>query len=315
LRFKAIIQGDEVMTRKIIIDTDPGIDDAAALAVALNDPQLDVLMLSTVAGNVNLSYTTENAKKILDFFAKDIPIAQGNRAPLLVEYEDASEIHGETGLNGYQFPVSKRVVLSEHAVIAMKNKILQSAEKVTLVAIGPLTNLALLLNMYPEVKTKIAELIIMGGSTAGGNTNSAAEFNFKVDPHAAQIVLQSGVPLTIFGLNVTSRARLKLQDINQIKTFGRTGAMLYDLFSHYRGGDFAAGLMIHDLCTIVYLLQPELFTLQYTHVEVATTGPAAGTLIADLQNRYCKSANANLAVDIAAAEFADWVKAKFSELT
>ncbi|PTW00172.1 inosine-uridine preferring nucleoside hydrolase [Halanaerobium saccharolyticum] len=99
------------MKRKIIIDTDPGIDDAAALAIALNNPELEVLMLSTVAGNVNLDYTTENAKKILDFFEKDTPLARGNSLPLLREYEDASQFHGETGMNGYDFPVSERKVM------------------------------------------------------------------------------------------------------------------------------------------------------------------------------------------------------------
>lgn len=103
--------GDDLVKRKIIIDTDPGIDDAAALAIALNNPELEVLMLSTVAGNVNLDYTTENAKKILDFFEKDTPLARGNSLPLLREYEDASQFHGETGMNGYDFPVSERKVM------------------------------------------------------------------------------------------------------------------------------------------------------------------------------------------------------------
>ena len=176
------------MKRKIIIDTDPGIDDAAALAIALNNPELEVLMLSTVAGNVNLDYTTENAKKILDFFEKDTPLARGNSLPLLREYEDASQFHGETGMNGYDFPVSERKVMPEHSAVAMKEMILASEKKVTLVTIGPLTNAALLLSMYPEVKDKIEEIVIMGGSTIGGNTNTAAEFNIKVDPHAAQMV-------------------------------------------------------------------------------------------------------------------------------
>mgnify|MGYP006294667191 FL=1 len=191
--------------KKIIIDTDPGIDDAAALAIALNNPKLEVEMLSTAAGNVNLDYTTENAKKILDFFDKDIPLGEGNRSPLLKEYEDGSEIHGKTGMNGYDFPKSSRPILSEHSAVEMKNKILAGEEKITLVTIGPLTNAALLLSMYPEVKEKIEEIVIMGGSTIGGNTNSSAEFNIKVDPHAAQMVINSGIPIKIFGLRVTTK--------------------------------------------------------------------------------------------------------------
>ena len=177
------------MKRNVIIDTDPGIDDAAALTIALNNQELKVEMLSTVAGNVNLDYTTENAKKILDFFEKDVPLAAGNSIPLIRDYEDASQFHGETGMSGYDFPESSRKLLPEHAVVEMKNRILAAENKITLVTIGPLTNAALLLTMYPEVKAKIEEVVIMGGSTVGGNTNSAAEFNIKVDPHAAQMAV------------------------------------------------------------------------------------------------------------------------------
>lgn len=131
------------MKKKIIIDTDPGIDDAAALAIALTNPKLEVAMISTVAGNVNVNYTTENAKKILDFFEKQTPLAKGNSIPLLKEYEDASLIHGETGMGGYDFPKSERSLLAEHAVYEMQKRILASTKKVTLVTIGPLTNIAL----------------------------------------------------------------------------------------------------------------------------------------------------------------------------
>ena len=301
--------------RKIIIDTDPGIDDAAALAIALNNPELKVEMLSTVAGNVNLAYTTENAKKILDFFDKDTPLARGNSLPLLREYEDASQFHGETGMNGYDFPKSNRQLLPEHAAFEMKNRILAAEEKVTLVTIGPLTNAALLLSMYPEVKRQIEEIVIMGGSTIGGNTNTSAEFNIKVDPHAAQMVINSGLPITIFGLRVTTRALLTRTDIEKVKTLGRAGDMLYSLFTHYRGGDLdQAGLMMHDICTICYLLEPEIFKYQETQLEVAVDGPAAGTTVADLAGRYTNAKNVKLAVAIDQEKFRDWVLAEISKL-
>lgn len=303
------------MQRKIIIDTDPGIDDAAALAIALNNSELKVEMLSTVAGNVNLDYTTDNAKKILDFFKKEIPLARGNSLPLLKEYEDASQFHGETGMNGYDFPESNRSLLPEHAAVEMKNKILASQEKITLVTIGPLTNAALLLSMYPEVKENIEEIVIMGGSTTGGNTNSSAEFNIKVDPHAAQMVINSGLPITIFGLRVTSKALLNKNDIEKIKTLGQAGEMLYSLFTHYRGGDIEqAGLMMHDICTICYLLQPEIFKFQETHFEIAVEGPAAGTTVADLAGRYTAEKNVKLAVAIEQDKFRDWVIEEISRL-
>jgi len=301
--------------RKIIIDTDPGIDDAAALTIALNNPELKVEMLSTVAGNVNLDYTTENAKKILDFFKKDTPLAKGNSLPMLREYEDASQFHGETGMNGFDFPGSKRELLPEHAAVEMKNRILASEEKVTLVTIGPLTNAALLLSMYPEVKQKLAEVVIMGGSTIDGNTNTSAEFNIKVDPHAAQMVINSGLPVTIFGLRVTTRALLTKTDIEKVKTLGRAGEMLYSLFTHYRGGDLEkAGLMMHDICTICYLLKPEIFKFQQTQLEVAVDGPAAGTTVADLAGRYTAAKNVKLAVEIDQKQFRDWMLAEISQL-
>ena len=303
------------MTKKIIIDTDPGIDDAAALAIALNNSEIEVEMLSTVAGNVNLNYTTENAKKILDFFEKATPLARGNSLPLLREYEDASQFHGETGMNGYDFPKSSRQLLPEHAAVEMKKMILAADQKISLVTIGPLTNAALLLTMYPEVKDKIEEVVIMGGSTIGGNTNSAAEFNIKVDPHAAQMVINSGLPITIFGLRTTSKAVLKKKDIEEIKTLGQAGEMLYSLFTHYRGGNLeTAGLMMHDICTICYLLRPDIFKFQETHLEVAAAGPAAGTTVADLANRYKGEKNVKLAVGIDQKQFRDWVIAEIKKL-
>lgn len=310
-----MVRDDEQVKKKIIIDTDPGIDDAAALTIALNNPELDVLMLSTVAGNVNLDYTTENAKKILDFFEMETPLARGNSLPLLREYEDASQFHGETGLNGYDFPQSSRSVLSEHAAVEMKNKILASEEELTLVTIGPLTNVALMLSMYPEVKENIAEIVIMGGSTIAGNTNSSAEFNIKVDPHAAQMVLNSELPLTIFDLRVTTRAILDKKDIEEISSLGEAGKMLYSLFTHYRGGDLEeTGLMMHDICTICYLLEPEIFDFKETYLEVALDGPAAGTTVADLYSCYTEKKNVRLAVDIDQQQFKDLVINEIAEI-
>ncbi|PUU86324.1 ribonucleoside hydrolase RihC [Halanaerobium sp.] len=303
------------MKRKVIIDTDPGIDDAAALTIALNNPELKVELVSTVAGNVNLDYTTENAKKILDFFEKEVPLAAGSSIPLLREYEDASEFHGETGMGGYDFPESSRQLLPEHAVVEIKNKILAADAKVTLVTIGPLTNAALLLNMYPEVKEKIEEIVIMGGSTVGGNTNSAAEFNIKVDPHAAQIVVNSGLQITIFGLRVTSKALLNKRDIELIKGLGQTGDMLYSLFTHYRGGDLEKhGLMMHDICTICYLVRPDIFKFKETHLEVALAGPAAGATVVDFAARYTDRKNVKLAVKIDQKKFRDWILAEIKKL-
>jgi len=156
--------------RKLIIDTDPGIDDAVAIAIALFSEKLDVKLITTVAGNVSLDLVTENTLKLLTFFGKDIPVAKGLSEPLLQKFDDAKNVHGASGMDGYDFgDPNRNNLLEEHAVNAMRRTILESDTKVTIVAIGPLTNAALLLKMYPEVKKNIDEIVFMGGSLTRGN--------------------------------------------------------------------------------------------------------------------------------------------------
>ncbi|WP_430598167.1 ribonucleoside hydrolase RihC [Enterococcus sp. AZ177] len=293
--------------RPIIIDTDPGIDDAVALSIALNHSELDVKLLTTVAGNVNANKTTENTLKLVSFFDKQVPVAKGCDKPLLIQLEDSAEIHGESGMDGYDFPQATTKALAVHAVEAMKECILGSKEPITLVPIAALTNIALLFNMYPEVKQNIREIVMMGGSLSRGNTNTSAEFNTYVDPHAAQIVFQAGVPIVMVGLDVTSTAVLTRNETEKIKEFGKVGNMFYSLFQHYRGGSLQTGLKMHDVCAIAYLTDPDLFTVQETFIEIALEGPAAGTTVADLKMKYHDTTNATacLAIDIPA--FQNWV--------
>ncbi|MBO0468628.1 ribonucleoside hydrolase RihC [Enterococcus plantarum] len=293
--------------RPIIIDTDPGIDDAVALSIALNHSELDVKLLTTVAGNVNANKTTENTLKLVSFFDKQVPVAKGCDKPLLIQLEDSAEIHGESGMDGYDFPQATTKALAVHAVEAMKECILGSKEPITLVPIAALTNIALLFNMYPEVKQNIREIVMMGGSLSRGNTNTSAEFNTYVDPHAAQIVFQAGVPIVMVGLDVTSTAVLTRNETEKIKEFGKVGNMFYSLFQHYRGGSLQTGLKMHDVCAIAYLTDPDLFTVQETFIEIALEGPAAGATVADLKMKYHDTTNATacLAIDIPA--FQNWV--------
>lgn len=293
--------------RPIIIDTDPGIDDAVALSIALNHPDLDVKLLTTVAGNVNVTKTTENTLKLVSFFKKQVPVAKGCDKPLLIQLEDSADIHGESGMDGYDFPGTSLKTLNIHAVEAMKECILNSAEPVTLVPIAALTNIALLFSMYPETKENIKELVMMGGSLSRGNTNTSAEFNTYVDPHAAQIVFQSGVPLTMVGLDVTSTAVLTKNETEKIKGFGKVGKMFYSLFQHYRGGSLQTGLKMHDVCAIAYLTDPGLFTVQETFIEVALDGPAAGATVADLKMKYHDTTNAVVCLDVDVPAFQKWV--------
>lgn len=295
-------------TRPIIIDTDPGIDDAVAISAALFEETLDVKLLTTVVGNVSLDKTTANALKLMEFFGVDVPVAAGCATPLLKVHEDASEIHGESGMDGFEFPKVTREKIADHAVVALKNTILASAEQITLVPIAGLTNIALLLKMYPECKANIKEIVMMGGSFSRGNTTSVAEFNTYVDPHAASIVFNSGLPITVVGLDVTSIALLTDKEINAVKDLNETGKMFYGLFSHYRGGSVRnGGLKMHDLCAIAYLVKPELFETVKTHVEVeCNNGPACGATIADFKMAYHDQTNATVCLDIDVEGFREW---------
>ena len=256
--------------RNIIFDTDPGIDDAAAITLAIRNEALDVKLISTVAANVEVEKTTANALKLVEFLGVDVPVAKGCAQPLLHELETVPEVHGESGMDGYDFPVTRKKPLPVHSVEAMREVIMESQEKITLVPIGALTNIAILFRMYPEVKDNIEEIVMMGGGIFSGNTNSVAEFNIYNDPHAAAIVFQSGVKINMLGLDVTEKALLRGKNILKMRDSGKDGEMLYSLFQHYRDGDMETGLAIHDACTIAFMMKPELFHVEEKYVEVVT---------------------------------------------
>lgn len=299
--------------RKIIIDTDPGIDDAVAIALAVKSDKLDVQLITTIAGNVDVNKTTKNALKLMEFFNVNIPVAKGCATPLLKKLEDAADIHGETGMAGYDFPEPTRKVLPIHAVEALRETIMNSKEKITLVPIAALTNIALLFTMYPEVKENIEEIVMMGGSLTSGNTNTVAEFNIYVDPHAAAIVFQSGVKINMVGLDVTRQAVLHHENSLKIKETGKTGEMFYSMFQHYRGGSLKNGLRVHDACAIAYLLNPEIFETQERYVEVVTDGIAAGALVADaaIKKNSDKKPNINACTYIDGQAFEEWIVNEF----
>jgi len=295
------------MKKKVILDTDPGIDDAVALAVALSHEEIELKLITTVAGNVSLDKTTKNVLRLLGFFGKNVPVACGAVKPLVKCLEDASDIHGDTGLNGYDFPEPTNTPIKLHAVEAMKNVISKSKDPIDLVTIGPLTNIALLFSMYPECKGNIKRIVMMGGSASRGNHTPVAEFNICVDPEAAKIVFQSGVAIVMCGLDVTNQAILLPADIEVIKKMNRTGKMLYSLFQNYRGGSLTTGLKMHDLCAVAYLVRPDLFNTQDCFVDVETGGVySAGCTIVDLKNKFKKAKNATVCLEINVVEFRRW---------
>lgn len=263
----------------IIIDCDPGHDDAIALILALASPKLNVLAVTTSAGNQTPDKTLRNALRILTLLGRhDIPVAGGAPKPLLRELIIADNVHGESGLDGPALPEPGFAPQALTAVELMAKTLRASNEPVTLVPTGPLTNIALLLSAHPELKAKIARIVLMGGSAGPGNWTPAAEFNIYVDPEAAEMVFGAGVPITMCGLDVTHAAQVMDEDIERIRAItnpiARTVAELLDFFMIYhRDPKWGfVGAPLHDPCTIAWLLRPELFTGIECHVSVETRG-------------------------------------------
>ena len=294
--------------RPIIIDTDPGIDDAVAIAIALFSEELDVRLITTVAGNVSLDKVTYNTLRILKFFKKEVPVARGAAEPLILPLLDASNVHGKSGMEGFDCEEpDDHLLLPEHAVDAMRRVIMESREPVTLVPIAPLTNIALLLKLYPEVKGNIREIVLMGGSAGRGNKGVMSEFNVATDPEAAKIVFDCGLPLVMAGLDVGWKALVLPEDSAKLPQLGEVGRMAYCLFQKYRGGSMKTGLKMYDSCAVAYLLKPEMYRMEETFVDVELEGSMTkGCTLVDLKGYLGKPANAKVCMDIDQEMFRAW---------
>lgn len=269
------------MKRPIIIDTDPGIDDMVAITAALFSEALDVKLITTVGGNVGIEHTTKNAIDLLTFLGENIPVAKGAAEPLVNQPKTAAQVHGSSGVGDYQFTAEANNTLlsNDHAVVALKNTIVAAEEPVTLVPIGPLTNIALLFKMFPETKENIAEIVLMGGAVEGGNATPVAEFNIYADPHAAKIVFDTDIKIVMCGLDVTRLTSVTAGDVAQMKLQGSVGEMLADLLAYYKQTYSDEAISIHDLCTVFYLTRPDLFRSKRAKVKVVTEGEAAGCTV------------------------------------
>jgi pyrimidine-specific ribonucleoside hydrolase len=264
--------------RRVIIDTDPGTDDALAIFLALNSPELKVEALTPVAGNVPLELTLPNALRLLEIAGrKDIPVAAGADRPLVRHLITATYVHGENGLGGIQFPDPTTKPVAETATQLIRRLVHASPHEISIIAIGPLTNIATAFREDPELPHLIPNLTIMGGSLSGGNVSPAAEFNIYVDPEAAQIVFRSGVPLTMAGLDVTRRAMLREQDIQRMeassKPEGRAaGKIARASMNRIRQTSATGGPAMHDSLAVATFINPSVVTLQNLYVEVETAG-------------------------------------------
>lgn len=283
------------MMKPIIIDTDPGIDDVVAITAATFSDELDVKLITTVGGNVGIENTTKNAVDLLTFLGKNVPIAKGSAGPLLRKQETASHVHGTSGIGEYQFTAEPNTSLlsEENAVVELRNYIMHSADPVTLVPIGPLTNIALLFKTFPEALENIEQIVLMGGAAVGGNATPVAEFNIFADPHAAKIVFESDMNIVMCGLDVTQLTSVSYQDVKKVKEQGKIGEMVYDMLQFYKNTYSDKAIAIHDLCTIIYLTRPELFRVRRASIDVATDGPAAGCTVTN----FTDDGNVQVCVD------------------
>jgi len=247
----------------LVIDTDPGIDDALALLLALASPEVDLRLVTTVHGNVDLAQTTENALRVLHLAGRsDVPVAAGARTSLVVpQPERAGHVHGAAGLGGVVLPSSPATVDPRPAVVALAELLRSSEQPVTVAAIGPLTNIALLLAVYPDEAARIGRLVVMGGSaTRGGNVTSAAEFNIWADPEAAAVVLAAGLPTVLVGLDVTLPTVLTEAGIARFAAAGpvgaTAGAVLRQYLDHARSSYGTDGVVVHDALAVTEAIAP-----------------------------------------------------------
>jgi len=305
------------VTTRVLIDCDPGHDDAIALLLALASPELEVLGITTVAGNQTLEKTTVNALKILEFAGRtEIPVAAGAARPLVREPYVAAYVHGETGMDGPDLPDPKTQPVAQHAVDFLAERI---EPGVVLIPTGPLTNIGLLLARYPEVAGRIARIVLMGGAIAEGNVTPAAEFNIWADPEAAARVFTSGIDVTMVGLDVTHKALFRPADSERLAATGRTGKLVAELFGFYQqfhseqyGWD---GSPVHDAVAVAHVIRDDLVTTADRGVVVDTGGELSrGRTYVDLWGRAHWEPNAHVSVDIDAQGFVDFLVERLASL-
>ena len=296
----------------LILDCDPGHDDALAIIVALARPELELLAVTTVAGNASLDATTRNALRVLTLVGRtDIPVAAGAAGPLVRPLHVASNVHGASGLEGADLPDPAFAPRSEGAIELIRSVLLEASEPVTIAAVGPLTNVALLIRTHPELLERIAGFRIMGGAITEGNTTASAEFNIWQDPEAASIVFDSGRPIALMTLDVTHQALFGAADVARLDALGtRVGSVFADLlryFSRFHAERYGwDGSPIHDAVAVAHLALPDLVRTVAYRVDVETTSELTrGRTVVDLHGLTGRPPNVEVGVGIDRARFID----------
>ena len=299
--------------RKIILDCDPGHDDAVAIMLAAKSPKIDLLGITVVAGNQTLEKTTANALNVCQYLGLDIPVYAGCGQPMIRDKQViADDIHGETGLDGPVFAPLRKKAEDKHAVLYIIDTLMASDGDITLVPTGPLTNIAMAIRMEPRILPKIREIVLMGGCYQLGNVTPAAEFNILADADAAHVVFTCNRPITMVGLDVTLKAALNREDEQEIRSFGNKGAVLaadildYMIRRYADGGEDA---LMHDALAVAAAVCPQCLVCHDYFVDVECQGEyTAGHTMVDRRGRTGKKPNVSVAMELDLPVFKQWLK-------
>lgn len=313
------------MSKKIIIDTDPGVDDAMAILFALKSPELEVVGLTTIFGNVYTDLATQNALRLVEFAGRpDIPVAHGANLPLIVPLEGVADfVHGSDGLGNTNPAPPTSEAIDTPAAQFIVEMVMAHPGEITLVPIGPLTNIALALALEPRIADNVAGVVLMGGAAlVNGNVTPAAEANIIHDPHAADVVFGAGWPVTMVGLDVTMQTFMSEEYLASLKGT-RTTDFIYDISRFYQQYHTQTydlhGCHTHDPSTIAYLIDPTLFTVQSGPVRVLTEGLAQGQTLLDQRQRWDSSNGwterpvVDVCVEVASERLLDLYKARMTQ--
>ena len=298
---------------KMILDCDTGHDDAIALMVAAKHPEIDLLGVTVVAGNQTLDKTLPNTLSVCQHLGIDVPVYGGMSLPLVRDQVVPADVHGKTGLDGPVFEPLIRKPERKHAVNFLIETIMKSDGDITIVPIGPLTNIAMAIRLYPKIVTKIQRIVLMGGSVGMGNWSPAAEFNIYADPEAAHIVFNSGVPIYMMGLDLTNTALADINIIERMEGIGnKAGKLFGDIMRFTLNSQSVVGLEagpVHDVTAVTYLVAPELYTTVDAYVEIDIShGPSYGRTVCDIYNRWKKEPNVTIGMAIDLPKFWDIVE-------
>ncbi|MCO6006936.1 nucleoside hydrolase [Actinoallomurus purpureus] len=308
------------MPTPLIIDTDPGLDDALAILLALGSPEVDLIGVTTVAGNTSLANTTDNALRILELAGRtDIPVAAGASRALIREAPRTAEyVHGSDGLGGLPLPAPSVPPVASHAVTFLAERLLSTPKPVTVAAIGPLTNIALLVATHPEAAARIGRLVVMGGAARGGNVAPTAEFNIWSDPEAAHRVFSAGLPLTMIGLDVTDRSVITVGDVNgmgdgRVARFVEDSVGFYGRFHQDRYG--TTDTYQHDALALAEVIIPGIVETSHHYVTVDCGETLSrGTTIVDLNDVTGHPPNAHVALEFDHPRFVEVLVGRLKDL-